>query len=158
MFAGNDIAWEFLETQPQDAINSACPVSLVGAARWIFYSMLYLIAVQFLIKCCCFRRHFDSVPETGTWYRVPRMGTMFKSLNSPEHDRLRAWLKSSRERQNMTMRELAEKLDAPHSFVGKTEQGERRLDVVEYVRYCKALGVDPAEGLSEISSGSRANK
>lgn len=58
----------------------------------------------------------------------------------------------------MTMRELAEKLDAPHSFVGKTEQGERRLDVVEYVRYCKALGVDPAEGLNEVSSDSSTKK
>ncbi len=45
------------------------------------------------------------------------------------------------------MRELATKMKTPHSFIGKVEQGERRLDVVEYIRYCKALGVSPVEGL-----------
>ena len=50
----------------------------------------------------------------------------------------------------MTMRDLAEKLGTPHSFVGKTEQGERRLDVVEFIQYCEALGVDPLEGIKEV--------
>lgn len=75
---------------------------------------------------------------------------MYKSLNSPEHQRLTSWLKLVRERHGMTMRDLAEKLDTPHSFVGKTEQGERRLDVVEFIQYCEALGVDPLEGLKEV--------
>ena len=48
------------------------------------------------------------------------------------------------------MRDLAKKLNTPHSFVGKTEQGERRLDVIEYLRYCNALGVSPIEGLKVI--------
>ena len=48
------------------------------------------------------------------------------------------------------MRDLAIKLEAPHSFVGKTEQGERRLDVVEYIQYCEALNVSPEEGLRVI--------
>ena len=48
------------------------------------------------------------------------------------------------------MREVATRLDVPHSFVGKLEQAERRLDVVEYVHYCKALGVPPIEGLALI--------
>jgi len=48
------------------------------------------------------------------------------------------------------MRDLAAKLDVSHSWVGKIEQGERRLDVLEYVRLCKALGVDPGKGLSKL--------
>lgn len=75
---------------------------------------------------------------------------MYKSLNTPEHQRLLTWLKKQREQQGLSMRELAEKLSVPHSFVGKVEQGERRLDVIEFVRYCKALGVSPSGGLSEI--------
>ncbi len=43
------------------------------------------------------------------------------------------------------MRELAERLDVIHSWIGKVELGERRLDVIEYIQYCKALGVDPIE-------------
>lgn len=75
---------------------------------------------------------------------------MMKSLNTPMHNRLIAWLRSKREEQGLTMRDLAIKLEAPHSFVGKTEQGERRLDVVEYIQYCKALNVSPEEGLQII--------
>lgn len=72
---------------------------------------------------------------------------MIKSLNSNEHKVLIDWLKKGRASQGMSMRELATKMKTPHSFIGKVEQGERRLDVVEYIRYCKALGVSPVEGL-----------
>jgi transcriptional regulator with XRE-family HTH domain len=75
---------------------------------------------------------------------------MMKSLNTPMHTRLIIWLKAKREEQGLTMRDLAEKLEAPHSFVGKTEQGERRLDVIEYIQYCEALNVSPEEGLRII--------
>jgi transcriptional regulator with XRE-family HTH domain len=46
------------------------------------------------------------------------------------------------------MRELGEKLGVIHSWIGKIEQGERRLDIVEYLRICDALGIDPHEGLN----------
>lgn len=45
------------------------------------------------------------------------------------------------------MRELGERLGVPHSFVQKTEILERRLDVVEYIAYCQALGLEPEEGI-----------
>ena len=77
---------------------------------------------------------------------------MFKSLGSPENERLIAWLKANRKSQGLSMRELASRLDVSHSFIGKVEQQERRLDVVEYMQYCKALGVSPAKGLKVISS------
>jgi len=38
-------------------------------------------------------------------------------------------------------------IDEPHSFVGKIESAERRLDVYEYVVYCEALSVNPRLGL-----------
>ena len=50
------------------------------------------------------------------------------------------------------MRELGEKMKIHHSWVGKVEQGERRLDIMEYVSLCKALEVDPHEGLDLIIS------
>lgn len=49
------------------------------------------------------------------------------------------------------MRDLAAKMDVAHSFVGKVEQRERRLDVIEYLQYCEALGVSPIDGLKATS-------
>lgn len=45
------------------------------------------------------------------------------------------------------MRDLAAKLDEPHSFIGKVETAERRLDVREYVEYCRVLSLSPEKGL-----------
>lgn len=52
---------------------------------------------------------------------------------------LTKWLKQERELQQLSMRALAERMDKPHLYIPKVEQGERRLDVVEYVWYCRSL-------------------
>jgi transcriptional regulator with XRE-family HTH domain len=48
----------------------------------------------------------------------------------------------ARERQGLTQAELASRLGKPQSFVSKYESGERRLDVMEFVFVCDALGVE----------------
>lgn len=75
---------------------------------------------------------------------------MFKTLYTEEHRRLIDWLKEKRVGQGLTMRELAQRQGVQHTLIGKVEQGERRLDVVEYLKYCYALGVSTIEGLNEI--------
>jgi len=72
---------------------------------------------------------------------------MGKTVASDENIRLTGWLKDKRKEKGHTMRSLAQILGTPHSFIGKIENQERRLDVVEYMHYCKALNVDPNEGL-----------
>lgn len=62
------------------------------------------------------------------------------------------WLRTQRKQKGMTMRDVAEKLDVHHSWIGKIEQSERRLDIVEYLRICKALEIDPHEGLNLVMS------
>lgn len=76
-----------------------------------------------------------------------------KSVISDENKRLCSWLKQQRQLKKHTMRSLSEILGTPHSFIGKVENQERRLDVVEFVRYCQALEVDPAEGLKQLTTG-----
>jgi len=56
------------------------------------------------------------------------------------------------------MRDLAERLRTQHSFVQKVENGERRLDLIEYLRYCEALGVDPIEGMRKVQNFVKARK
>ncbi|NQZ05690.1 MAG: helix-turn-helix transcriptional regulator [Algicola sp.] len=78
---------------------------------------------------------------------------MGKTVASDENVKLTAWLKDKRKEKGHTMRSLAEILGTPHSFIGKIENQERRLDVVEYVRYCNALEIDPADGLDIVIGG-----
>lgn len=58
-----------------------------------------------------------------------------------------AWLRETRLASKMTLRETAAKMKVPPSWVGKAETGDRRLDLVEYVRLCDVIGADPAKGL-----------
>lgn len=88
----------------------------------------------------------------GTNTFVPSIGTMFKSLYSNKYALLTSWLKQQREAKGLSMRDLAPLLDVPHSFIGKVEQGERRLDIVEYIQYCEALEADPLEGLRLVTA------
>lgn len=77
---------------------------------------------------------------------------MTNSIYTNEMLALRNWLKQERESRNLSMRALAERMDKPHSFIQKVEQGERRLDVVEYIWYCHTLGIDPRIGLGLIEN------
>ena len=72
---------------------------------------------------------------------------MQKAITSSKYASLVAWLKQARVDQGISMRELASRLDEPHSFVQKVETMERRLDVFEYTVYCTALEVEPEAGI-----------
>jgi len=72
---------------------------------------------------------------------------MLKSISSEKYRNLLKWLKDARCNQDLSMRDLGSLLNLPHSFVGKIETGERRLDVYEYVQYCQVLGISTEEGL-----------
>lgn len=72
---------------------------------------------------------------------------MRKTITTNEYSHLIGWLKARRQSLGWSMRELAEKLGEPHSFVQRIEDLERRLDVYEYTLYCNTLGLSPQEGL-----------
>jgi len=72
---------------------------------------------------------------------------MKKTITSNKYISLITWLKDERINQDLTMRDLGLLIDEPHQFIGKIETYERRLDVYEYIQYCKALGIDPLNGI-----------
>jgi transcriptional regulator with XRE-family HTH domain len=72
---------------------------------------------------------------------------MMKSPSTLRYRELLKWLKNERVEQGITVRELGALIDKPFQFVSKVETGNRKLDVYEYIQYCKALGVDYREGL-----------
>jgi transcriptional regulator with XRE-family HTH domain len=68
-------------------------------------------------------------------------------VNSVENDALCTFLKDSRKQSGHTMRSLGDVLNVPHTVIGKIEKKDRRLDVVELLRYCQAINVDPLDAM-----------
>jgi transcriptional regulator with XRE-family HTH domain len=77
---------------------------------------------------------------------------MLKANYSKTYAQFLSWLKEGRVEKGLTIRQLAELLGEHSSVIGKIEVGERRLDVYEYCQYCKALDLDPNEGLKVLKS------
>jgi len=67
---------------------------------------------------------------------------MKKSIHTEKYKHFCELLAEARESKGLTQKQVANKLGKPQSFVSKYENGERRLDVLEFVQICKAIGVD----------------
>jgi transcriptional regulator with XRE-family HTH domain len=85
---------------------------------------------------------------------------MAKSFHTPAYDHFRAHLTAAREKAGLTQADVAAKLHRPQSFVSKYENGERRLDVVEFIQVCIALDVEPRTIVDDVRTrlGRRAVK
>jgi transcriptional regulator with XRE-family HTH domain len=73
-----------------------------------------------------------------------------KSVFTAEYEAFLHSLIYARTEAGMTQQEVADRLNKPQSFVSKYERRERRLDVVEFVRIAKAIGIDPCRIVREI--------
>lgn len=60
-----------------------------------------------------------------------------------DHKRLGAVLADVREKAGVTQTELAARLRKPQSFVSAYENGQRRVDVLEFILIVESLGADP---------------
>ena len=67
------------------------------------------------------------------------------TLHSADYSLVRAELIAMRIRAGLTQRALAAKLRLPHQWVGWSELGERRMDILETMAWCHACGEDAAE-------------
>jgi transcriptional regulator with XRE-family HTH domain len=75
---------------------------------------------------------------------------MAKAQHAPRYRLLPALLRSIRQEASFTQRQLAAKLRVNHVFVHKSEIGERRVDVTEFMDWCLACGVDPVEAVRRL--------
>ncbi len=78
-----------------------------------------------------------------------------KPLYSPASARLRELLVDARLKADLTQEQVATLLSRPQSFVSKYESGERRLDVVEFLEVCAAVGADPVKVLRQVEAARR---
>lgn len=75
---------------------------------------------------------------------------MAKAQHASRYRRLPGMLRGMRERAGLTQRGLAAKLGVTHVFVHKSEVGDRRVDVAEFVDWCLACGADPDEAFRAL--------
>lgn len=78
---------------------------------------------------------------------------MDKSIHSAQYASFLQLLKQARLERNITQVQLAERLEETQVFVSKCERGERRLDIVETMRWCQALGMSLAELAQQLENG-----
>ena len=74
------------------------------------------------------------------------------TLHSSDYTRVREELVAMRVRAGLTQRTLAAKLRMPHQWVGRSELGERRLDVLETMAWCHACEEDAAAFINRLRS------
>jgi transcriptional regulator with XRE-family HTH domain len=75
-----------------------------------------------------------------------------KSVFTKRYQTFLSLLVAARHEQGLTQRDLAIKLKKVHSFVAKYEQGERRLDVIEFLDIAEALKIDPCGIIKQLKS------
>lgn len=66
-----------------------------------------------------------------------------KATDSEKYQGVIQALISARKDRKVWQTDIAAKMKKPQSFVSKYENYERRLDMVEFVDVCRAIGVSP---------------
>lgn len=57
-------------------------------------------------------------------------------------EKLRSYLKQARNDAGLRQSDVADALQKPQSYVAKVESGERKLELIEALSYCDAIGID----------------
>ena len=68
-----------------------------------------------------------------------------KQVEAESYIAMRTFFQEMRKSKGFTQTQLAKEVGAEQSDISKIERGERRLDVVELIYICKALGVSAQE-------------
>ena len=75
---------------------------------------------------------------------------MVTSLHNKRYVNLRSVLKEVRKSAGLTQVQLAKQLHMEQSNLSKIERGERYLDTLLFIDYCKACGAEPAEVINRL--------
>ncbi len=73
-----------------------------------------------------------------------------KSVFSRDYKKFLDVLIHKRKSAKMTQQNVADILKKPQSFVSKYENGERRLDVVEFIKIARSIGASPIAIIKEL--------
>ena len=94
------------------------------------------------------REHF--LPLAGVTSPDHRMPQGIKTVFTREYACVLEVLVHARKQRGLTQRDVAKALGRPQSFVSKYENGERRLDIVEFFGIIRTLDGNPLTMLVEM--------
>ena len=80
---------------------------------------------------------------------------MAKAQHAPHYRSLPPLLRQLREEAGLTQRDLGERLRKPQSWVYNCESANRRVDVTEFVEWCRGCGADPAKAFRRVLETTR---
>jgi transcriptional regulator with XRE-family HTH domain len=81
---------------------------------------------------------------------------MNRTIIAARKKRLGALLREARREAGLSQSALAQRIGASAGFVGKVERGDRRLDVVLFIRIAQILEVDPARIVASVRNDCQA--
>jgi transcriptional regulator with XRE-family HTH domain len=75
---------------------------------------------------------------------------MVLSIHHTRYQKLRKHLKTLRLQAGLTQKNLAPKLQQEQSYVSKIERGERFVDMLFYLDWCRACDIPPSEAIKML--------
>ncbi len=76
---------------------------------------------------------------------------MPSTFHSERYEAFRLLLIEKRKEAGLTQEVVAERLNKPQSYVSKYENGERRIDVIEFMDIAKSIGFCPSDFLKTFA-------
>jgi len=76
---------------------------------------------------------------------------MRKSIHTPEYTFVRDILRAVRREAGFSQRHIASRLRVTPSWIAKVETGERRVDIVEFMRILHACGANVSATLAQVA-------
>jgi len=73
-----------------------------------------------------------------------------KSVYTLEYELFLHLLRQARQDAGLNQREVAEAMNETTLFVSRCERGERRMDAVELLSYCQAIGKTPSQFMQQL--------
>jgi transcriptional regulator with XRE-family HTH domain len=75
---------------------------------------------------------------------------MAKSQHAFSYKNVPILLRELRKKAGMTQRQLSVRLRRPQPWVHKSEWGERRIDISEFLEWCIGCGIDPEQAFHDL--------
>ena len=93
----------------------------------------------------------DNLPAFSIFGRILQFSSVAKSIYSADQEALLKVLGRIRTDAGLSQQQLARRMAISQSTVSDILRGQRRIDVIEWISFCKACRVTPQQFLEELT-------